>query len=108
MSPKEHVTTTVRCAVKDKREKRSEVRGRSCFLKRQQQVVQFPTGRAPSQLGAEGCLSANKPGGERQGPGWSRRHEGLDHTDFSDQVQNVAVIPEATRNLPRVWSKDVA
>lgn len=36
MSPKEYVTT-VRSAVKDKREKGSEVRGQSCFLKREQQ-----------------------------------------------------------------------
>ena len=42
MSPKEYVTTTVRSAVKDKREKGSEVRGRSCFLKREQQGGSVP------------------------------------------------------------------
>lgn len=55
------------------------MRGRSCFLKREQ-VVQFLEGLGPFQLGAERCLAFNKPGGERHSPGWSVRQEGLRHT----------------------------
>lgn len=65
MSTNECVIRKVGSAIKDQR-KGSEVRGRSCFLKREQ-VVAFLKGLAPFQMGTERCLEYNKPGGARHG-----------------------------------------
>ena len=108
MSPKEYVTTTARGGVKNKREKGTEVRRWSCFLKRE-----MPGGSVPERL-------SSLPAGNRRdtdckltetgglGPGLSRGGQGaLNHTGLSDQVQSVALILGATRSLPRIGNKDV-
>lgn len=68
-----------------------------------------PKRLAPFQLGTERCLEDNKPGGDRHGPRQKQKAgegEAGSHS-FSEQVEDVALIPGATRSIHRVWSKDM-
>lgn len=75
MSPKEYVTRA-RSGVDNKREKGSEVRRRSCLLKREMQGGSVPERLSSLPAGKRRVLDCNLLRGERPGPRLQRRRAG--------------------------------